>query len=352
MNDIKIDVPKLTLTNTKKEMLDAYNDLIGKMKEQAKSELKPEKAQKLIKEKETVQAADEIGKEGTIKRIFDIKEEIGKTLVDLAAKLEGEQARYEKVKEAIDVKNNELQELFEIEKSAFSLAALLEAQKQKKEEFEEQMRQAKDNLEEEINLTRSRWAKEKQQYEEQIKEQKKEDEKIRKREKEEYDYSFNREKEIKTSHLKDELDRLSREISARKEQFEKDIAEKENDLIQRDIAVSEREKAMNDLQKQVADFPKQLDNAVSKAVHESVERVKNDARKNEELLLKGFEGEKNVLLAKIDSLEKLVNNQQRQIDTLTGQISDAYGKVQNIAIKAVEAPQSRAASVSISEKSD
>ena len=134
MNDIKIDFPKLTLTNTKKEMLDAYNDLIEKMKEQAKSELKPEKAQKLIKEKETVQAADEIGKEGAIKRIFDIKEEIGKTLVDLAAKLEGEQARYEKVKEAIDVKNNELQELFEIEKSAFSLAALLEAQKQKKEE--------------------------------------------------------------------------------------------------------------------------------------------------------------------------------------------------------------------------
>ncbi len=352
MNDMKLDVPKLSLANTKKEMLDAYHDLIEKMKEQAKSELKPEKAQKLIKEKDTVQTADEIGKEGAIKRIFDIKDEIGKTMIDLAGKLEAEQARYQKVKDAIEIKNSELREIFEIERSAFSLAALLEAQKQKKEEFEAQMERAKDALEEDINLTRSRWAKEKQQYEEQIKEQKKEDEKNRKREKEEYEYGFNREKEIKTSQLKDELDRLSKEIAGNKEQFEKEMADKENDLLQRDIAVSEREKTMNDLQKQVGEFPKQLENAVTKAVNEAVERVQSDAKKSEELLLKGFEGEKNVLLAKIDSLDKLVNNQQRQIDTLTSQISDAYGKVQNIAIKAVEAPVSRSVPASASEKAD
>jgi hypothetical protein len=352
MNDMKLDVPKLSLTNTKKEMLDSYNELIEKIKEQAKSELKPEKAQKLIKEKEIVQTADEIEKEGAMKRLYTIKDEIGKALVDLAGKMEVEQTRYQKVKEAIDIKNNEFREIFEIERSAFSLAALLEAQKQKKDEFEDQMQCARDSLEEEISLTRIRWAKEKQQYEEQIKEQKKEDEKIRKREKEEYEYGFNREKEIKTSQLKDELDRLSKEITGNKEQFEKAIADKENDLLQRDIAVSEREKTMNDLQKQVNDFPKQLENAVTKAVNESVERVKSDAKKNEELLLKGFEGEKNVFLAKIDSLEKLVNNQQRQIDTLTGQISDAYGKVQNIAIKAVEAPVNRSVPASVSEKTE
>lgn len=353
MNDMKIDVPKLALTNTKKEMLEAYNELVEKMKEQTKAELKPEKAQKLIKEKEIVQTADEIEKEGAIKRLYDIKDEIGKALVDLAGKIEDEQTRYRKVKEAIDIKNNELREIFEIEKSAFSLAALLEAQKQKKSEFEDESQRAKADLETEISLTRTRWAKEKQQYEDQIKEQKKEEEKIRKREKEEYDYGYNREKDIKTSQLKDELERLSKEISEKKEQFEKELTEKENDLLQRDIAVSEREKTMNDLQKQVNDFPKQLESAVLKAVNESVERVKNEAKKNEELLLKGFEGEKNVFLAKIDSLEKLVNNQQRQIDTLTGQISDAYGKVQNIAIKAVEAPQGRLApAVSVSEKTD
>ena len=61
------------------------------------------------------------------------------------------------------------------------------------------------------------------------------------------------------------------------------------------------------------------------------------------------------LSTKIESLEKLVANQQSQIKTLTNQIDDAYGKVQDIAVKAVyrhPEQQSRVQYIDDSEKRD
>ncbi len=135
-----LEVPKITSSNTKKEMLDAFKILTEKLTEKAQTELKPEIAQKTMKEKEIVKTADAASKEGIIKRVYDLKDEIGKALTGLAAKMEDEKEHYTKIKEAIAIKNNELKEIFEIETSAFSLAALLEAQKHKKEAFEVEMK--------------------------------------------------------------------------------------------------------------------------------------------------------------------------------------------------------------------
>ena len=195
MNSKDNDIPKISSVNTKKEMLAAYNLLKERIQEQAKAELKPEKAKEEKKEKEIIQAADTVISDGVVKRISDLKVDIGIEFSDIAGKLEKETENYKKVKEAIEVKNKELKEIFEIERSAFSLAALLEAQKQKKIEFEEEMDQRKKFLEEEIKTAKAHWEKEKQQYLQALKEQKREDEKLRQRQKEEYDYTFNREQE-------------------------------------------------------------------------------------------------------------------------------------------------------------
>ena len=128
---------------------------------------------------------------------------------------------------------------------------------------------------------------------------------------------------------------MEKELQHKKDEFEKQIAERENDLLQRDLAVSEREKAMNDLQKRVDAFPAELESNVTKAVQEATETLKADAKRNEEFIIKGFQGEKNVLMTKIESLEKVVAEQKGQIDTLSKQLENAYGKVQDIAVKAV-----------------
>jgi DNA repair exonuclease SbcCD ATPase subunit len=336
-----IEIPKISAANTKKEMMEAYSRLKEQLKAQADAELKPEKAKKEKVEREISEVADSVSSDTVIQQINALKVEIGKSLSDISAKLEAETERYDKVKEAIAAKNAELEEIFGIERSAHALAALLEAQKLKRAEFENEMTEKKRSLEDEIQATRTEWQKEAQRHDELMKQKKQKDETAWQREKEEHDYLFKREKEQKTQELKDAIAALEKEMEAKKEAAEKALAEKENDLINRDVAVSERERTMSELQKRVEAFPAEMDAAVSRAVKEAVERMKAEARAREELLTKGFEGERNVLQTKIESLEKAVAAQAAQIGTLTRQIDNAYGKVQDIAVQAVSASQSR-----------
>jgi len=338
MTDPLKDIPKISTVNTKKQMLDAFNRLKEKYQEQAKAEMQPERAREAQKEKETVQTADAVAELDILRQVDALKANLNSTLAGIASRLAEESRRYSKLKEAIAFKDKELQELFEIEKSAFALAALLEAQKLKKLEFEAEMVQRKNSLEAEIEAVRSEWDKERQRYQEQVKEQKKEDEKNRSRSKEEFEYSFAREQGQKKAKLEDELTQLEKSLAKRQEEFETQLAVRDNALRQREAAVSEREKRMDELHAQVEAFPQELDGKVARAVKEATDLVRSDAKKNEALIVKGFEGEKNVLLARIEALEKVAATQNHQLEAITRQLENAYGKVQDIAVKAVAGP--------------
>ena len=197
------------------------------------------------------------------------------------------------------------------------------------------MTREKEFLKEEISEARERWIKEKQLHAQDLKEQKAAEEKLRLREKEEYEYAIKREKEVKAQELKDLLEKSEKELQARRETFEKDNAQKIEDIRQREAVLSDKEERLAELHKQVEEFPELLKARIETEVNAAVARLTSDAQKNEELLRKEFEGQKNVLSTKIESLEKLVAGQQSQIKTLTSQLDDAYGKVQDIAVKAV-----------------
>lgn len=325
----------ISMTNTKKEMLQAYQLLRNKLEQQAKTELKPEKEQKAKREKSVIKAAEDSGGSDVNSRIISLKDEIAHFLMDMTAKIEDENKRYADVKEAIEVKNEELREIFDIEKSAYSLAALLEAQKQGKAEFDAEMTERRQTLESKIEETRSQWEKEKQEHILRVKEQQADEQKRRKREQEEFEYTFNREKSLKQQGLKDESEKLNKSLTDRREIFDKETAERENLVRQKETAVAEREKYMDELQQQVDRFPAELGKQVDQAVSETTKRLAAEAKKNEQLMAGKYDGEKNVLKTKIESLEKLVADQQKHIDTLTRQMDTAYNKVQEIAVKAV-----------------
>lgn len=326
----------ITPSSTKKEILDAYNSLLKTLETKAQTELKPEKSKAEREKQEVIQTTDTLTTEKVIKTVNELKSEIGKALTDIAFKLEGETERYNKLKRAIEIKEAELQEIFEIDKSAFTLSALVEAQKQQRTVFETEMARRKELLELEINQTKAEWENQKRLRAEQLKEQKDQEDKARRREKEEYDYKFEREKEQKINKLTDETNKLEKELRERQEELDKQVKSKEIELQEREQAVEEREKLMDGLQAKTAAFPVELERAVDKAVKEVTLRLSSEASKNEQLLAKGFEGEKNVLQARIDAFEQLVAAQKKQIDKLTEQLEGAYGKVQDIAVKAVE----------------
>ena len=63
------------------------------------------------------------------------------------------------------------------------------------------------------------------------------------------------------------------------------------------------------MQKKVAAFSDELKEAVNKAVEETTERIMLEAKNKEELMRREFEGERNVLKTRIESLEKTVKEQ-------------------------------------------
>ena len=89
------------MTNTKQEMIQAYNTLLKQLEEKQAGELKPEKKIEEKKTKETVQIASSLTTEDVGKEIAELKLEIGKTLTRIADQLEGEVNRFVAIRSAI-----------------------------------------------------------------------------------------------------------------------------------------------------------------------------------------------------------------------------------------------------------
>ena len=134
-----------------------------------------------------VRSADSFSMDKIGVKIGGLKSDIGNMLADISEKMGEEVEKYRNVKEAVEVKEKELHEIYEIQKSASSLKALLDLQKQKKEEYEAEMAEKKAALQEEITADRSEWEREKLLHEEIEKDLEEREKKKRKREKDEYE---------------------------------------------------------------------------------------------------------------------------------------------------------------------
>lgn len=325
----KKEIKKLSMTSTKQEMLDAYSTLLKQLQEKQAGELKPEKKVEEKKTKEAVQVAEALTAEGVSREISNLKIDINKMLTQLSEKLEDEVQKFLAVQNAIAAKGNDLQEFYEIEKTAMTLGALIESQNQKRQEFEAEMTTRKEFLKREIETTREEWEKEKEAHEAAEKERVAAEKKQQTREKEEYDYAFKREQQLTTERFAYEKAKLEKEIKDRKEAFESEIKVRE-------AAVSEKEEEIAELRKRASQFPKELETAVNRAVKETTDRLTLEGKSREDLLKKEHEGERNVLKTRIESMEKTVKEQSEQLARFSQQLEAAYQKVQDIAVKTVE----------------
>jgi hypothetical protein len=329
MEEKKVLPKKLTLSNTKQEMLEAYHTALKQLEAQKELDLKPEKKLEEKKAKEVIQVADSLSSEGIARETSNLKIETGKMLAQITDRMEEEINRYKAIQNAVALKEKEVQELYEIEKSAMTLAALIESQNQKRQAFESDMAAKKEELNQEIETSRTDWEKEKNDYEFMIKERDVAEKKRRDREKEEYDYAFKREQKLTKDKFEDEKAKLEKEAQAKKEQLE-------GELKMREKAIAEQEAELTDLRKKVAAFPKELDAAINKALKEATDKLNLEAKNRDEIQKKEFAGERNVLTTRIESLEKTVKEQTERIIKLNQQLEKAYQQVQDVAVKTIE----------------
>ena len=350
MAERKPATKKLSTTNTKQEMLDAYNELLSQKEEQRESAATPEQkvAEKAVKQ--VVAVADSLTTDGIISDISGLKAEVGKVLTTLSDRLEQEAGRYDAVKRAIVEKEKELSEIYEIQKAASSLSALIEAQNLKKEEFEAAMAERMEALTREIDEARQEWQKEKAQRAAELKEQEAAEVKKRNRDREDFEYNLQRERqtvkdtfEKEKNSLGEETARLEREITLRREQSDREFTEREQ-------AIARQEQELAELRACVDAYPKELETTVAREVKQAVDRVQTEATFRMELAQKQFEGERNVLESRIVSLEAQVKEQATRISSLSEQVEKSYGQVQAIAVKAVEGSAAKSFVVSAGQQ--
>lgn len=319
---------KISMSSTKTEMLEVYNAILGEMREKEKSALRPDEEIEKKRKKEAVDLTDGLSSDGVVKEVNALKAELGKILISLSEQLEEEVSKYRKVKEAIEVKEKELDEIYGIQKEAQSLVVLIEVQSQKRQEFEKEMADKREEWNRQLQKMRAEQDEERKLYEVRVKEQDAEGLRLRQRTKEEFDYAFKREQQLARNKFEDEKAKQEKELELKKEQVERQLAEREKNL-------TEQEERVKELQEEVDNSPKEIDAAIQKAVKETTEKLQSEARNREELLKKSFEGEKNVLLAKLESLEKTAKEQKEQITKLSQALEKAYQQVEDIAVKTV-----------------
>jgi septal ring factor EnvC (AmiA/AmiB activator) len=132
------DLPAISMANTKKELLEAYEIAKKRFESQSKDLLDAEKARKRMEKQVATATADTQAAQDPVKRLHDLRGAISRELGDLAERFEKEIETYRKIQSAIETKQAELDTIYEVETAASDLAALIEAQRAKKEQFDQE----------------------------------------------------------------------------------------------------------------------------------------------------------------------------------------------------------------------
>jgi hypothetical protein len=315
--------------SSRKAMVELVAEAEKAVAERTEAEAKPEERLAAKAVREAVAVADALSSEDVVRSIGETKAATTRTLTQLSDHLEEEIGKYGQLRRAIAAKDAELQEIYEIQRSASTLLAIMETQQRQQEEMEREFQTEKEQVEREIAETRAQWEKERKEREQEIKERDAAEQKRRQRELEEYKYNFAREQQLARDQSSDALTKGEKELSERKTQLEREWSEREK-------ALAVREEELAELHSRAAGFAEELKAAADRASADAVASLEQQHRAADELLRRQLEGEKNVLAAKITALERTVQDQAEQLTRLQEQAEKAYAQVQEIAVRAIE----------------
>ena len=323
---------ELSTKSTKNEILDAYNELLVKVKEQKSTDRKTEK----IKEDEIkiVTTATQMTPTAIVKDLGEMKLETVKTLDTLGERLLTEQKKLTDIQQAIHFETNYLNEIYEIKVNVDSLAALLQAQQEKKGTFEKEMEEKRKAFDDEMNQKKLQWKQEQENYEIQRKDRDTQLKKERQREEDEYNYNLQLKQKKET------------------DSYETRKAEIEKDLESRKTVIATQEKEFAELKAKVDSFPSEMEKLVKETEKTTKEKLELNYKHQTELASKDIEGERKLTKQMITSLENKIKEQEELLKQLTQKAGEAVSQVQAIALKALEGTAIQRASSGSHERSN
>jgi hypothetical protein len=315
--------------STRQAMAEAVAETEKAVAQRKETESRPQERLAAKAVSEAVAVADELSSDAVVRAISELKSTVARTLTQLSDRLEEEIGKYSQVRRAVATKDAELQEIYEIQRSASTLLATLETNQRKEEELDREYQAEKERLDREIADTREQWEVEWKQHELEVKERDTAEQKRRQRDADEFKYGFAREQQLARDKWNDELAKAEKELSERKERLEREWEEREK-------ALAARERELAELRARAAGFAQELKTTADEAARDAVARLQQQHQSEIELLRRESEGEKNVLSTKNVALERTVKEQAEQLARSAQQAEKAYTQVQEIAVRAIE----------------
>lgn len=324
-------LPEVSEKNKKNEILDAYNALLSKIKETRPESVQIQEEKKQKQENEIVGKASIMTLERIINNLAGTKVMVGQTLDALEQKLIEEHRKFNELQTATKITSTDLEELHNIKQEADSLSALILAQKEKRELFEQEMALFRKNFEQEKREAREAWAKERELQDREQHEKELVEKRNQLRAEEEYTYNLQ---------LERKKDRDAYQLN--KQNLEKELAEKRatvlKDLEEREIAVKTHEEEFKNLKIQAQKFPQELEFAVKETENTVRVTLEKQHQHQMDLLLKDIDGERKLSQQIIASLQSKIQEQEALVKQLTQKANEASQQVQSIALKALESP--------------
>lgn len=318
---------ELSTKNTKNEILAAYEDLLLKTQESKTEE--PKKVQEKQVQEQIVKNAATSSYDGIVKNMLNLKIELSSSLDKLGDKFVSEFKKFEELQQAIQIEKKALDDLYQLSANTDSLSVMLLVQKEKKQQYEDEIRNLKSDFEAEMSQTRLQWKKEQEETTQKLKEEADIQKKSRQREEEDFQYNLKLTRKKETDLYDEKKSKLEKELSDKKTTFEKEFADRE-------AKIRTAESELNDLKAQSDAFPAELDKAVSIAVKTATEKLKMENGFEKELTAKQVEGELKLKEQTIQTLLSKIKDLELTIKEQTSKAITAEASVKDIAIKAIE----------------
>lgn len=347
---------RISSSMTKKEIIDTHTELLEAFKQKAKEAETARKAASEAEKHQNILAAESAKDatiESVIRNIGNLRIQIGETLNDLTEKMNKQADKLQALNSAIDIQEKRLSELYDIESASDSLAKLIQAYEERKENMEKEYfdrekeldkkhsekmlsmeneySQKLKNLKDEIDNIRQLWIEEKNL-----------EKKQREREEAEYVYERDRNRKIDEDKYQEKKSALEKELNNLKENSEKELSEREK-------AIKERETEFDTLKNQVAEFPNRIEQERKSIENEVTSRITTEFENKLQSNQLERKWESKISEEKIKHLESIISSQNSKIDELKQELGKAYNQVEQIAYKTVEGASLNKAFQSVNE---
>jgi hypothetical protein len=302
--------------STKGEILKAYEALLSDV-QQAKADV-PKQQQEEKAKKVVLDRLADVDNDSIVKSVVSLKSNLNNSLDELTQCLTEEFQKLENIREAIALEKKSLDDLYSLSANTDSLAAMLLAQKEKRESFEQ-----------EIAEKRDQWEQEKAKHETTEKEYLVELQKNRKREEEEYGYNQKIKRQKEQDVYENQRAELEKGLKERKIAFEKEIAAREQ-------ALKTTENEFAELQKNATEFPEKLEKLLKEKETEISEKLKTKYDFDIQMIKHQNEAELKLKEQITNSLQEKIKEQQAQIKEYADKANRAEAAMKDIAVKALE----------------